>query len=203
MIYNKNIKMGFLYFAECMKKTVIALVLFLTLLTFIFFNLGKWVDVTEKPVSADIVICLGGGTVERVKKSIALLEQGYANKFLLLGESWYNQPYIKKNYPELSVLIDEHPKNTQEEVLFITKYMKKHGYHNALIVTDPPHTRRVKVLAAQYLNDNDKISFRMIASDVTWWNREHYYQNEWARNAAWHELMKDLYILLIGYNTAK
>jgi len=186
-----------------MKKTVIVFVLFLTLFTFVFFNLGKWLDVTEKPVTSDIVICLGGGTVDRVKKSITLLEQGYTNKFLLLGESWYNQPYIKKNYPKLSVEIDETPTNTEEEVLFIKNYMQKHGYKSALIVTDPPHTRRVKVLASKLLDNDDNITFRMIGSDVVWWEKRHYYTNAQARNTAWHEVIKNLYTLLIGYNDVR
>ena len=146
-------------------------------------------DATQEPVKSDIVFCLGGGTIDRVKKSIALLKEGYSEKFLLLGESWYNQPYIKKNYPELPVTIDESPKNTEEEVLFIKRYMKAHGHKSALIVTDPPHTRRVKVLASHLLED-DNITFRMIGSDVAWWDARNYYRNEKAFHFALNELFK-------------
>ena len=175
-----------------MQKVVFSLIAFLLLLVFVGLNLGKWVDVTEKPVKSDIIVCLGGGTIDRVKKSIELLEQGYAGKqvFLLIGESWYNQPYITKNHPDISIVIDESPKNTAEEVKFIKAYMKEHSYKSALIVTDPPHSGRVSLLTSLVsIEEDDNLTFRMIGSDVKWWNREHYYKNERARRAVVHETM--------------
>lgn len=172
---------------------------FVIVLLFFFFmllNLGKWIDVTAEPVKSDIVICLGGGTIERVKKSIELLEEGYAQKhiFLLLGESGYNQPYIKKNYPDLSVEIEESPKNTKEEVLFIHKYMKMHNYESALIVTDPPHSGRVKLLTSILsVKEEEAMTFFLVGSDVKWWDAAKYYKNERARNFAWHESIRILY----------
>ena len=161
--------------------------------------MGKWVDVTEKPVKSDIVVCLGGGTIDLVKKSIELFEEGYADKqvFLLLGESWYNQPYIKQNYPAMHILIDESPKNTKEEVLFIKKYLKKHGYRSALIVTDPPHSRRVSLLTSLLSVEGDEnMIYYMIGSDVQWWDAGQYYMNEHARNSVMHESIKILYHLI-------
>ncbi len=182
-----------------MKKIIFSVIFFLLLLAFVFLNLGKWIDVTEKPVKSDIIVCLGGGTIDRVKTSIKLLEQGYAGNqiFLLIGESWYNQPYIKKNHPGIPIVIDEGPKNTKEEVLFIKKYMKKHSYKSALIVTDPPHSGRVRLLTSLLsVEDDENMTFRMIGSDVKWWDREHYYNNERARGSVWHESIRILYHLI-------
>lgn len=165
---------------------------------FVFLNLGKWVDISQKPIKADIVVCLGGGTIDRVKKSIKLIKNGYAKRFLLLGESWYNQPYIKTNYPNLSVTINQTPKNTKEEVKFIIKYMKNFHYHTTLIVTDPPHTRRVKLLISKLSKKEDKLNFRLISSDVRWWNKELYYQNKRARDFVFNEVVKNLYFFFIG-----
>ncbi len=179
-----------------MKKIVFIFVIFLLLLIFVGLNLGKWIDVTEKPVKSDIIVCLGGGTIDRVKKSIELLEQGYAGKqvFLLIGESWYNQPYIAKNHPNIPLVIDEGPKNTKEEVLFIKQYMKKHSYKSALIVTDPPHSRRVSLLTSLISVEGDEgMTFRMIGSGVKWWDKENYYENKRARSSVEHEIMGILY----------
>lgn len=164
--------------------------------SFVFFNLGKWIDVTEEPVKSDIIVCLGGGTIERVKKSIALLEESYVenNIFLLIGESWYNQPYLKKNYPNLAVIIDESPKNTKEEVLFIKQYMKAQGYKNALIVTDPPHSGRVQLLTFLLTVEGDEsMTFRVVGSDVGWWDKDHYWKNKRARDFVKHEIVGILY----------
>jgi len=186
-----------------MRKMVSFLIILLIILLMLFFvagfNLGKWIDVTQKPVKSDIIVCLGGGTIDRVKKSIELLKEGYArqNVFVLLGESWYNQPYIKKNYPKLPIVIEEGPKNTAEEIKFIKKYMKENAYKNALIITDPPHSRRVSLLTSWIRVEGDEnMKFRIIKSDVKWWDREHYYNNAHARASVWHEMMGIVYGLI-------
>ncbi len=181
-----------------MKKILFSLVAVLLSL-FIFLNLGKWMDVTEQPVRSDIIVCLGGGTVERVKKSIELLEQGYAGKqvLLLIGESWYNQPYIAKNHPEISIIIDEGPTNTMEEVLYINNYMKEYDYKSALIVTDPPHSRRVSLLSSLLsVEDDETMTFHIIDSGVKWWDREYYYKNERARESVQYEIVGIFYSLI-------
>ncbi|MCK5536878.1 MAG: hypothetical protein KAI79_08625 [Bacteroidales bacterium] len=87
-----------------MKKIILSIISLFLLLIFVFLNSGIWIDVTEKPVKSDIIVCLGGGTIERVKKSIELLNGSYAQKdvFLLIGESWYTQPYITKNHSDIA-----------------------------------------------------------------------------------------------------
>ncbi len=178
-----------------MLKSGWIVVAFAVLVTFAWLNLGRFLDVTQEPVKSDIIVCLGGGTIERVQKSITLLEQGLADKkLLLLGESWYNQPYIRKNHPDINMLIDESPKNTKEEVLFIKTYMKEHGYTSALIVTDSPHARRVRLLTSLLSTKGDEaMDFHLVSSGVKWWSAEHYYTNERAVSAAKNESLKLLY----------
>ena len=183
-----------------MKKALFYSLLWFVLLPLAFLNYGKWIDVTAEPIEADIIVCLGGGTVERVKKSIALVEQGYAKNdvFLLLGESWYNQPYIRRNHPAMKVEIEDSPTNTKEEVLFIKKYMLEHGYKNALVVTDPPHSRRVNLLnAILSVKGDDEITFHMIDSDVTWWHKEKYYDHKHSGNNVMTETVKIVYSVVV------
>lgn len=177
-------------------RMVYVAVLFLFVLVFIFFNLGKWIDVTQEPAKSDIIVCLGGGTIERVKKSLELFEDGYSDKdvFLLLGESWYNQPYIAKHYSKLPIVIDESPKNTREEILYIKEYMRINGYKSALIVTDPPHSRRVAFLMSLHLKEsNENVQFRIIGSDVPWWNKEYYYHDKRAITFVKNESLRIIY----------
>ncbi|MHC3994920.1 YdcF family protein [Thiomicrolovo sp. ZZH C-3] len=181
-----------------MKKWIFVIsALLLLLLTGL--NLGRFVDVAGQPVKSDIIVCLGGGTVDRVKVSMRLLEEGYSARsvFLLMGESWYNRPYIGKHYPDAHVTIDEGPKNTMEEVVALKKYMQIHGYHSAIIVTDPPHTRRVRVLLSILPGGaDDKMTFSLVAPHEKWWDREHYYKNAQARQAVLHEIGGIIYALL-------
>ena len=182
-----------------MKKTLFSLIFLLALLCYLILNLGRWLDVTEPPVRSDIVVCLGGGTIDRVKQSVSLIKEGYARKLLLLGESWYNQPYIRRHYPHLPLTIDESPHSTAEEILLLKHYMKTHRYHSALIVTDPPHTRRAKILTGLYpLHGDRQCSFHFIGSGVGWWHTETYYLNTRARLFAWHESIKDLCLFILS-----
>lgn len=90
--------------------------------------------------------------------------------------------------------IDQSPKNTEEEVLFIKQYMKKYNYKSALIVTDPPYSARVKLLASLIsVEGDDTMTFHLTGSDVRWWNANEYYKNERARNAVKHEVMGIIY----------
>jgi hypothetical protein len=163
----------------------------------IFFNLGEFIDVTQKPIKSDIVVCLGGGTIERVKRSISLLENGYANAFILLGESWYNQPYLKKNYPDMKVIIDESPQNTKEEVLFIKKYMVENGYKTVLIVTDPPHSRRVSVLySVLNVEGDDTLTLRVISSKIGWWKATKYYDDKRSWETVFSESIRIVYSII-------
>lgn len=182
-----------------MRRIALICILLAVLLIFVFFNLGRFLDVTEAPAKSDIIVCLGGGTVDRVKKSIALVEKGYAKKqvFLLIGESWYNQPYIAKNHPGISLTIEEGPKNTKEEVLFIKNYMKERGYKSALIVTDPPHSRRVSLLTSLVNTEGDEaMRFHIVGSEVPWWDKDHFYENELAIDAVKYESLGILHSLM-------
>ena len=162
----------------------------------LFLNAGKWLDVTDKPLKSDVVVCLGGGTVERVKKSLELLHEGYASRMLLLGESWYNRPYLDAHRRNEIVEINEDPKNTEEEIHSVVKYMKKHSYQKALIVTDPPHTARVNELL--WLYEDKGVEYRIIGSDVRWWNAPHYFENDKARQFVWHEIPR-IALTLLAY----
>jgi uncharacterized SAM-binding protein YcdF (DUF218 family) len=169
------------------KYMIIFLLIFIVLVT---FNLGKTLNTTHKPILSDVVVCLGGGTIDRVKKSLSLIDKNFvkSNKLLLIGESWYNQPYIKKNAPYLDLDIDETPKNTAQEIITIKKYMIKSDFKSALIVTDPAHSARVKILSSIIsIKNDDDLKFTFISSDVSWCKEEMYYLDKKSRDAVIHE----------------
>ena len=144
-----------------------------------------------------MIVCLGGGTVERVKKSVSLYKKEYAlkNKLLFIGENWYNMPYLRKNEPEIEYLRAFKMKNTYQEVQYILSYMREHHYKSALVVTDPPHSRRVKLLFS-LLSDKNDLSIHLVSSDVKWWSRKYYYDDKTARNYAKWELLKMSYNII-------
>ena len=170
---------------------------------FVLLNYGKWIDATEEPVESDIIICLGGGTHHRTIRSKELLYAGYAkeNYILFVGEdAKYNTRNIKKRYPKLPTVIDESPKNTVEEIRFIKQYMEKHHYKSALIVTDPTHSRRVRLLCALISSGNVTQKFHIVSSEVEWWNAECYWCNKRSRKLVNSESIRILYTLIFSGN---
>ena len=182
-------------------KTGYAVSIFLlSVVALMVLNLGRILDVTESPTKSDVIVCLGGGTVERVKKSVQLLQEGYSerNVFLLMGESWYNRPYIAKHFPDVNVTVDEAPENTLEEVLAVKTFMRKHGYRSAVIVTDPPHTRRVRLLLSLTgVGGGEAMTFRVVGTEAEWWDRAHYFTNARARQDALYEAAAIAHALLL------
>lgn len=168
-------------------------------------NLGRFFDITVEPKKADIIVYLGGGWAERLKKSLELYKFGYSktNKIIFTGSligrlsekdlnGFYKKKYlIKHGIPEQNIIYAENTKNTMGEVLFIKNYMLEHHYKSVIFVSDPPHSRRIMFLAKVINNyDDANLSCAVVGSDVKWWDRIHYYKNKKARSAIISEITK-------------
>ena len=185
-----------------MKKFEIGFFVLFIMLPSLLLNYGKWIDATEKPAKSDIIVCLGGGTYQRVIKSKELLDAGYTKKnlVLLVGEAGYNDRYVRKNFPDLPTVVDERPKSTAEEISFIKQYMKKHNYTSALIVTDPTHSRRVRLLCSLIPSGDAMQKFDIVSSGVEWWNAECYWCNKQSKTRVKSETIRILYTLIFSGN---
>jgi len=183
-----------------MKKIVFYVLVWLVFLPWAFLNYGTFMDATENPVKSDLIICLGGGTVERLNKAVSLHEMGYSktNAVLLLGESYDTKEYLKKTYPNVDIVQHHQPKNTKDEVLYIKNYMFTHGYTSAIVVTDPPHSRRVRVLDSvlNVKGDDDDITLHMVSSEVKWWKADKYYDDTRSGERVLSESFRILYSIL-------
>ncbi|BAF72468.1 hypothetical protein [Sulfurovum sp. NBC37-1] len=80
---------------------------------------------------------------------------------------------------------------------YLHAFMKERGYRSALIVTDPPHSRRFSLLNT--IMGDKTITLHFAGSGVKWWDREHYYRNETARKYAMIEVLKIPYNLYKVY----
>jgi len=169
----------------------------------VLMNLGKFLDITDQPQKADIIVCLGGGYAERLEKSLQLYKHGYSktDKIILTGSligrlSKENIKGINKikyfkehNVPEKNIVFTEDTSNTMEEVLFVKDYMLKHHYTSVIFISEPTHSRRISFLA-KFVNNYDdaNLSYVIVGSDVKWWNRDHYYKNKRARRVVMYEI---------------
>lgn len=192
-----------------MRKIFLYILLLLIVLgIYGFFNFGTYLNVTDKPRESDIIVCLGGGKhLIRVKKSLELYRLGFAKKKILLvtggtknTEKDHNNDdrmnYLGKQEDNISVVYNPYTKNTAEEIRFIKNYMKEHNYKTALIVTEPPHSKRISILA-DIVDTEQNIDMIIVSSEPKWWDNKEFYLNRHAKYTALSEFVKIPYNYLV------
>jgi len=185
------------------------------LITAIVFvaGLGVFMDATQKPHKADIIVSLGGGDGKRIKEAVKLYQQGYSKSgiFLYTGREIVN-PALKppKRFSKRAYLISHGipadkivyvPRgvifNTAEELFFIKDYLHKKGFHSALIVSTAVHTRRIKTLAHYISNyDDANLTLYVTSYHPKPSNPWLYFLDPAARSTVWLEFEKLIYNLL-------
>ena len=174
-------------------------------------NTGNFLDVTDKPQKVDILVYLGGGGVERIEKTLKLYNNGYSrtNKIIFTGRSQYKDK--KKNFTLKSKktffinngifeknLVYKKLGNTLREVRFVKNYMDLKGLKSVIFITDPPHARRVKILANSFSSYEDSgIVVYVVGSDVKWWNKSRFFMNKDATIFVFSESVKILYNYIV------
>jgi uncharacterized SAM-binding protein YcdF (DUF218 family) len=180
------------------------------LLCFAFFNLGKFLDATVEPTKTDLLVCLGGGDYKtRVSKTLELLENGLVNSNTVIFTGNVNSAkekeqgiledkrvtFFKNNTSKnVTMLVNAEVKNTAQEVKFVKEYMLKHKLRSVTFVTEPPHSRRILMFSKLITLDADEnLSFKVVGSYYKDWNAATYYQNKYAKQYAFTEVLKMAY----------
>ena len=198
---------------------------FIIVIVYIFLNLGNFIDVTEEPKQADIIVSLGGDYSGcRLKKAVSIYKDGISKSriFIYTGtdttESSFedvssrkqyllNQNIKKENIVHISKKLIT---NTMEEVLFIKKYMLHNNYKSVLFVSHPQHSRRIFSLAnliADYKGAG--LSLSIASCNPGWWEKNRYYTNQISFLVTMQEIEKLFYNLLkyspplIGFTSYK
>jgi len=185
-----------------------AILIVFLLLCILIINLGSFLDVTQEPVKSDIIICLGGGDVERIKKSIALYENGYSkyNVLILTGDNRTREEKKDKKLDRrfiflkgIDTIYQPYASSTKKEILFIKRYMLKNNFNSAIIVSNPSHSRRIKALI-NILNveDDDKLTFTIVGAEASNWTTQEYYKSKKGQVTVAYEWVK-LFSSYIAY----
>lgn len=172
---------------------LVLILLALTASTIVVFRgVGRWL-VREDPLArADAIVVLSGGLPYRAEGAARCFEGGYAREIWItrpegpveqlndLGIQWVGEEeysrlvLIHLQVPEKDILIlPDSIINTEQEVEEIARELRKEGKTSAIIVTSPPHTRRVKALWNKLAGDNMTAIVRAAPKDPFdadhWW----------------------------------
>jgi uncharacterized SAM-binding protein YcdF (DUF218 family) len=157
---------------------------------------GRWL-VREDPLSpADVIVVLSGGIPYRAEEAAKVFQTGYAPEVWVsrpvspaselarlgirfVGEEEYSREVlVHEGVPEKAVhILPEMIVDTEQEVQEVVQEMRRTGKTRVIIVTSPPHTRRVRTLWTKLVRENRKAIVRAAFEHQFdadhWWRNTH------------------------------
>jgi len=178
--------------------------------------LGAWcfvnaawflVGPAQAPVKADAAFVLGGDSGGRGLMAAELHQKGLASTFVLTGASemdgevlpaflyWRAAVLVRAGVPEGSIVLDTASTNSDEEAAYGLRLARARGWKRVLVVSDPPHMRRLHLLWAGAF-EGSGIEVVLVASKPRWWHPERWWRDRMSAQFVVSEYIKLVYTLL-------
>jgi len=144
------------------------------------------------PVTADVLVVLGGGMDERPERAAELFKQGAAPKILVsgTGDAEANAQYLARHgVPPTAITQEGESVSTLENAKFSVLLLRSMGVHRVILVTSWYHSRRA--LAC----------FRHFAPEISFYSRPTYFGYH-RRDWGYHDIggsVRREYLKLAGY----
>lgn len=187
---------------------VALVVVAVALLVFGVRSLGVWMaGGAAAPERADLIVALGGDDGHRIKKSAELFLAGFASAVLITGlegspalERAYYLNWRAKVLADAGVsadrlMIDSTALNSFQEAGATLALLQARGWDKALVVSDPPHMRRLDWVWGKVFAGSGK-SYVLVASEPAWWDAAHWWRSEKAGQFVLTELIKTGYYVI-------
>ena len=143
---------------------------------------GAYLIYADDLEPADVIVILSGGTDSRMNEALSLYKEDYAKIIILTetGEQTEGYEYLNSfdmriqlmnnGVPSGNILITDLTVNTTvDEAVAIRDLMQNRQYRSAIVVTDPYHTRRSKLIFNQVFDGTD-ITIRIHPVRSSWYN---------------------------------
>jgi len=170
------------------------LVLLLAFAVVAFRGAGRWLVRQDPPSPAGAIVVLSGGTPYRAEEAANLFRKGYAPQVWVtrptspatelsklgihfVGEEEYNREVlISEGVPPDAVhILPGEIVNTEQEIEEVTRQMQQQAVANVIIVTSPPHTRRVRALWTRLAPADRQLVLRAAYEDP--YDADHWWRN--------------------------
>lgn len=159
----------------------------------------KFLCVDSGPVTADVIVILGGGLHERPERAAELFKRRAAPRIIIsgVGDDWINrQILLQSGVPASAIEVEGHSTTTCENAKFTIKLLRAEKIHSAIVVTSWYHARR------------GLKTFEHFAPELKFYSRPSYYafdRAEWlqhgnARRIRWEFLKLPGYWIRYGVN---
>jgi uncharacterized SAM-binding protein YcdF (DUF218 family) len=173
---------------------VAAIVAIIILGIFAFRGVGRWLVCNDALRPADVIVVLSGGMPWRAEEAGRIFHLGYAREVWIThpqdpaqelaaigihytGEDDYSREVlIHEGVPDGDIrILPDTIIDTEQEIDEVARDMRRNAVATAIIVTSPPHTRRVRLLWR-------KLAPRNLHAIVRAADEDPYDANHWWRN---------------------
>lgn len=174
---------------------LLAVILLLISLAWLGFRrVGHWLVREDLLAHADVILVLSGDVPLRAQEAAGIFQNGYAPEVWVsrpegpaaefqalgipfIGEEEYNRKVlVRLGVPESAIHIFPDPIiDTEEEIEEAAREMRRTGKTSVIIVTSPPHTRRVRTLWNKLAGQNLRLIVRAASEDP--FNADHWWRN--------------------------
>ena len=181
------------------------LVLGAAALVFAIRNAGNFLQApAQPPVKADLILALGGDGGARVVTVAELYRQGFAPTiFISQPENvhskvratilhWRMQYLEAAGVPEKAILVEPGARNSWQEAEATLRLMRERKLERVLVVSDPPHLRRLSWVMAKVFAGSGK-SYVLVAADDEEWDAEHWWRTSSNAQFVFGEYLKLVY----------
>ena len=157
-----------------------------------WFYPEKFLCLDSGPVSADVIVILGGGQHERPQRAAELFLQHAAPRVIISGAGDYEinrQILIRAGVPAAAIEVESESATTCENAEFTRKLLRAEKVRKVILVTSWYHSRRVLV------------TFRHFAPELTFYSRPSYFgfdREEWKRTGLGRRMRLE-FLKLPGY----
>lgn len=176
--------------------TIAVIVALIILGIFALRGAGRWLVREDALRPADVIVVLSGAMPERAEEAARIFDLGYARKVwithpenpsralaamsihFVAEDDYSREVLIHEGVPDANIeILPDTIIDTEQEVDEIVRQMRRDGITTAIIVTSPPHTRRVRVLWRDLAPRNLHVVVRAAYEDRFdaghWWRDTH------------------------------
>jgi uncharacterized SAM-binding protein YcdF (DUF218 family) len=174
-------------------RAVIGFILLLTTVIIVaYFYPEKFLCVDSGPVSADVIVILGGGLHERPVRAAELFQQHAAPRIIITGagdDDINRIILLQKGVPASAIEVEGKSTTTHENAEFTLKLLRAQNVHRVILVTSWYHARRALK------------TFEHYAPEIKFYSRPSYYafaREEWPQRGNGRRMRLE-FLKLPGY----
>lgn len=150
-------------------------------------RIGNYLTFKNNITISDVIVVLGGGSVQRIHTGVKLYKKTQAKKLLIFrniekkkfntGNTTTTQEAIYLGVKVKDIIHNNVPHNTEEEAKTLYKIMVSLNFHSAIIVSDGYHMRRASILFKHFVrNSNFHLNFYPTSINQfnhnNWWHKQ-------------------------------